>query len=282
MKTTWKCAAGAGILLAALGAGGMADAMEVVPGRIDIANREYSRRFGNEEMAVARTDPELAEMMKNFTYGTVTAQAKLGDTERELVRLAALATLGNDSLFRQEVKGALAIGVRPIEIREAMYQLAPYIGFPKVLDAVDRMNAVFAAEGITLPLPAAGTVTEETRYDKGLDVQVGIYGDYIRNARGNAAPDAVHVRDDLSDFCFGDIYTRKVLDVQMREMLTLTALAVMGGAEPQLKGHIQGNLAVGTSREKIISVITECISYMGFPRTLNAIRAVDEVVPYGK
>ena len=67
------------------------------------------------------------------------------------------------------------------------------------------------------------------------------------------------------------------MDLKTRELLTMSVLASLGGLESQLKGHITGNLKVGNSRETIIAAITVALPYNGFPRTLNAIRCVNEV-----
>ena len=78
-----------------------------------------------------------------------------------------------------------------------------------------------------LPLAKQGTVTDENRFEKGLDVQIGLYGDRIRSARANAPKDAAHIQDDLASFCFGDTYTREGLDVQQREIITFAAIATL-------------------------------------------------------
>jgi len=46
-----------------------------------------------------------------------------------------------------------------------------------------------------------------------------------------------------------------------------------------LKGHIQGNLTVGNDKERLLSVVTQLLPYVGYPRTLNAIRCLNEVAP---
>jgi 4-carboxymuconolactone decarboxylase len=56
-------------------------------------------------------------------------------------------------------------------------------------------------------------------------------------------------------------------------------LLSLGGCEPQLKGHIQGNLIVGNNSEILLGVVTQLLPYVGYPRTLNAIRCLNEVVP---
>ena len=79
--------------------------------------------------------------------------------------------------------------------------------------------------------------------------------------------------------CFGDFYTRKCLDLKQREIITLSCLISLGGCESQVKSHIQGNINVGNTKEILIAVITQCLPYIGFPRTLNAFNCLNEVIP---
>jgi 4-carboxymuconolactone decarboxylase len=77
-------------------------------------------------------------------------------------------------------------------------------------------------------------------------------------------------------YCFGDYYTRYGLDLSTRELLTFAILASLGGCEPQLAGHVAGNLAVGNDRQILISTITQLLPFIGYQRTLNAIRVINE------
>jgi 4-carboxymuconolactone decarboxylase len=64
-----------------------------------------------------------------------------------------------------------------------------------------------------------------------------------------------------------------------RELLTFALLAALGGCDPQVKGHVAGNLNVGNSRQKLIAVITVLLPFIGYPRALNALAAVNEAAP---
>lgn len=97
--------------------------------------------------------------------------------------------------------------------------------------------------------------------------------------REGAPSNQKHMQDYLSSFCFGDFYTRGGLDLKIREMLTLCIVSSLGGAESQVKAHVQGNLSVGNDKETMITAITHCLPYMGFPRTLNALSCVNEIIP---
>jgi 4-carboxymuconolactone decarboxylase len=77
--------------------------------------------------------------------------------------------------------------------------------------------------------------------------------------------------------CFGDHYTRTGVDVPTRELLTFSMLVSLGGCEPQVKGHVAANLNVGNDRARLIDVLTQLLPFIGYPRTLNALRIVGEI-----
>ena len=63
----------------------------------------------------------------------------------------------------------------------------------------------------------------------------------------------------------------------MRELLTLSMLVSLGGCEAQVKAHVAANINLGNDRARLIEMLTQLIPFIGYPRTLNALRAVDEV-----
>jgi 4-carboxymuconolactone decarboxylase len=73
------------------------------------------------------------------------------------------------------------------------------------------------------------------------------------------------------EFAFGDIYSRPVLDRRQRQLVTISALTTLGGAEPQLEVHVNAALNVGLSAREVVETILHCVPYTGFPRVINAI-----------
>ena len=67
------------------------------------------------------------------------------------------------------------------------------------------------------------------------------------------------------------------IDVPTRELLTFSMLVALGGCDPQVKGHVAANLKVGNDRARLIDVLTQLLPFIGYPRTLNGLRAIDEV-----
>lgn len=112
---------------------------------------------------------------------------------------------------------------------------------------------------------------EQTRYETGLKQLKMIDrtgGENVIRSLESIAPDLGRYN---IEFAFGDIYTRKELSPQERELITITSLLTAGGCESQLEVHINGSLNVGISPEKIIEAFIQCIPYVGFPRVLNAV-----------
>ncbi len=241
--------------------------------------KKISELFEQPENALAATDPNFQEMQERFIHGDVAFQGELSDQLRELITLVVLTTSQTLAPLNDHVRAALRIGMRSVEIKEAIYQCTPYIGFPKTAQAIEQVNAIFQEQNIALPLASQKQVTEETRFDKGLGVQKAIFGDIIDQMHKNTPANLKHIQNYLSAFCFGDIYTRSGLDLQTREILTLCILITLGGCESQVKSHIHGNLSVGNSRDTLIAVISQSLPYIGFPRTLNALACLNEVCP---
>ena len=119
----------------------------------------------------------------------------------------------------------------------------------------------------------------ETRYEKGLKVQKEIFGETIDKMYEISPNNQPHIQKYLLANCFGDYYTRNGLDIKTRERLTLSLLIALGGTELQIKGHIQGNINVGNDKETQLSLMTQLLPYVGYPRTLNAIKCLNEVIP---
>jgi 4-carboxymuconolactone decarboxylase len=80
----------------------------------------------------------------------------------------------------------------------------------------------------------------------------------------------------LTEFLFGDLYSRTGLDLETRELLVLCALATLG-LERQLRPHVTGAIKAGSSRDTVLAALIHCFPYIGFPHAMNAIRVVREV-----
>jgi 4-carboxymuconolactone decarboxylase len=242
------------------------------------AVKTHEELFPGYESKLQKTDPELIELFDNWAFDEVIRQSKLETETRVMMILAS--TIAGQALgeYRVMLGAALHVGVTPIEIKEILCQSVPYVGIAKVFDFLHATNDVFLGKGISLPLEGQSTTTPETRHEKGLTVQKEIFGEMIDRMYQQSPKDQLHIQEFLSANCFGDYYTRRGLDIKTRELLTFAMLISLGGCEPQVKGHVQGNVSVGNNKEVLLDVVTQLLPYIGYPRTLNALRCLNEVL----
>jgi 4-carboxymuconolactone decarboxylase len=243
--------------------------------RLALSAETYERLFGAPPEPGVGPDPELTTILRTVIFGDVFHIGDLDDRTRELITVVVLTTMQTLPQLRAHAGAALNVGVTPVELREAVYQCAPFLGFPKTLNAVTVINDVFSERNIELPLADQTTVAEDDRFARGSEIQHPLYGDEIRDNLATVPQDLRgEVPRLLTEFCFGDFYTRSGLDIAHRELLVLCLLAALGGADAQLQPHAVGNLKVGNAVERQMAAMIHCIPYIGFPRALNALRAI--------
>lgn len=240
--------------------------------RIKNCEEKFEELFGGKPTQNEGNDPEFMRILQRFIFGEVCYTGSLDNRMRELITITVLAVNQTLPQLKAHTGACLHIGIAPAEIRETIYQCAPFIGFPKTLNAIASIDEVFAANGISLPLEDCGTVNENDRYEKGLALQAPIYGDEIKE-RYKWLPaefkDAVPTF--LTAFGIGDFSTRKGLNIKDRELLTVVILAALGDAEVQLLSHVEDALKVGNTKEEIVCALVHAMPYMGIPRLFNAL-----------
>ena len=234
--------------------------------------------YGTENPCYVKGSSELGDIMQKFIYSDVSNQVQMPLAQKELLTIVVLTANATPEDIGIHVKGALAVGATPDEIRETIYQTTPYVGFARAKNALIEMQLAFEEAGID-ELANQGTTTDADRVQKGEDTQVTIFGDRMRGFANSGTGDQKHINNWLSGNCFGDYYTRKVLDLKQRELITFTAIITLGCCDPQAKAHVNGNLGVGNTRQDLIDAATIGLPYIGYPRTLNAISAINAVAP---
>ena len=224
------------------------------------------------------TDPEFIERFDNFAFDEVINEPgqELDDRTRFMAILATLLGCQGIDEFHAMLPAALNFGVTPVEVKEITYQAVAYLGIGRVFPFLKAVNEILEAQGVKLPLEGQATTTVENRRENGTQAQVDIFGEGMRDFWQSGSEESRHINYWLADNCFGDYYTRTGLDYAQREMITFCFLAAQGGCEPQLTSHAAGNMKVGNDKAFLIRVISQCLPYIGYPRSLNALRCVNE------
>lgn len=246
--------------------------------RIEICKDNYNKLFGGEALTKTGSDAEMMAILQKYIFGEVFTVGELDMKTREMITVVSLSTQQTLPQLKAHINAALNVGVSPVELREAIYQCAPFIGFPKTLNAITVLNEVFKERGIQTPLESTMTVKEQDRFKEGYKIQNELYGDEIlQSMKGlpdNMGEDVARM---LTEVCFGDFYTRKGLDVKTRELLVLSILVTTGDIQT-LKSHIVGNMKVGNDAKTIAAVIIQVMPYTGFPKALAALKTLKQTI----
>ncbi len=244
--------------------------------RIEVCKQNYHTLFGGEALTGQGTDPEMMDILQKFIFGEVFQTGELTLKQREMITCITLATMQTLPQLKAHAGAALNVGVTPEELREVMYLTAPFIGFPRMLNAVATVNEVFKERGVSLPLEKQGTVTEDNRHETGKAIQDKLYPGGIASVMEGLPGDmGGDVERFLTDYFFGEIYSRGALDLPTRELLGYCVLTTLE-TESQLHSHYHGNLNVGNSPETLTAAVIQCLPYIGFPAAIKALRIIKE------
>lgn len=208
-----------------------------------------------------------AQENQNMTAST---SASISDTlnarQQAIVPVAAFAAAGDIAGLNAALNRGLDAGLTISDAREILVQLYAYAGFPRSLNALSELMKVVEArkaKGIkdepgsepSHPAPkgdallAAGTAN-----------QTKLSGSPVEGPLFDFAPVA---NEYLRTHLFGDIFERDNLDWQSRELATVSMLAALPGAEPQLQAHMRISMNTGLSAaqlRQLTEVLAEHVS----------------------
>lgn len=103
-----------------------------------------------ESDALADIAPDLRKMIVEFAYGDIYSRDGLGKKKRALVVITAVVTQGAAPQTKTHITRGLHAGLTPKEIVEALLQMVPYIGFPRVQNALTIAQEVFREQKLTV------------------------------------------------------------------------------------------------------------------------------------
>ena len=242
----------------------------------EASKKYHERMFPGYHSKFLETDPEFIERFDNFAFDEVVNSDDLDDRTRMMAILATL--IGSQSIneYKAMLPAALNFGVTPVEAKEIVYHAVAYLGIGRVFPFLHAVNDILISRGVTLPLEGQATTTMDTRMEAGAKTLVEINGPSMKEFAQSGPEETRHINRWLTGNCFGDYYTRRGLDYKQREMITFCFLSAQGGCEPQLTSHAAANMRVGNDKAFLIKVVSQCLPFIGYPRSLNALRCVNE------
>ena len=189
----------------------------------------------------------------------------LNEKQQSIVTIATFTASGDLERLKKSLTEGLDAGLTVNEIKEILIQLYAYTGFPRSLNAINTFMAVLEtrrsqgindAEGLEPhPLP-----TNKSKSELGTEIQIALLGSPETSPALTFVPamDAF-----VKEHLFADIWGRDNLDFHSRELVTIAALANLGGVNLQLRRHLNVGLNTGLTPALLTDVITVIASKVG-------------------
>jgi 4-carboxymuconolactone decarboxylase len=115
-------------------------------------------------------------------------------------------------------------------------------------------------------------------FEAGMSVRRDMFGPALSDKVIESATDFNRTLQELvTRYCFGEVWTRPLLDRRTRSMLTM-ALLVALGKPTQLKGHVRGAIKNGVTKDEIREVLLHSMIYCGVPAGVDGFIHATEVL----
>jgi len=125
--------------------------------------------------------------------------------------------------------------------------------------------------------PDGEGLTDEARYDQGMEVRRAVLGDaHVDRAVAGTVPMTADFQDLITRYAWGDIWSRPGLARRDRSIAVLTALIALGHHE-ELAMHLRAAIRNGLSHDEITEVILQSAIYCGVPAANTAFRIAKDV-----
>lgn len=178
--------------------------------------------------------------------------------QQAIVSISAYTAQGKMPELTKALNAGLDAGLNIGEIKEMLVQLYAYTGFPRSLNALTNLMGVVKErkqKGMndepgkeSSPFPADKTILQ-----LGTENQTKLVGQPVKGELYEFAP---AMDQFLKEHLFGAIFGRDILDFKTREIVTISALAVLGGVENQLRSHLNVGIYNGLTESQLKHLVS--------------------------
>jgi 4-carboxymuconolactone decarboxylase len=222
--------------------------------------------------------PGFTDFADEVVYGGIWDRPGLPLADRMVCTLSALSALGRPEELKPLVGGALGLGLAPRNILEVFMQSGLYAGFGTTKRACAAAREVFEARGLAVPDEPARDDSNEALDARGRELMATIHGE--RGRQGYAAPGnpiTGALFPSALRYGYGELWFRPGLDNRRRMLCAIASFTVLS-LEGQLRKFSQSALNVGLARDEIVEAVIQTGPYGGFPRALNGLAILSEVL----
>lgn len=214
---------------------------------------------------------QLIALLLVSSFSLINAQENMKEKQQEkLVTIATFTAKGNLNQLDRELNAGLDVGLTVNEVKEILVHTYAYAGFPRAIRGLQTLMDVLntrKAKGMNdnWGREASPIMDNGNKYERGKTILAEISGTTAPEGRptsgyANFSPE---IETFLKEHLFADLFERDVLTYAQREMVTISILTSLGGAEPMLRSHMNIGLKVGitpTELEQIINTISLNVS----------------------
>jgi 4-carboxymuconolactone decarboxylase len=122
-----------------------------------------------------------------------------------------------------------------------------------------------------------GSTHAET-YEAGLAVRREVLGDaHVQRSLVNTSEFARPVQELVTEYCWGEIWTRSGLPRSTRSLINLAMLTALNRMH-EFGVHVRGAIRNGVTEEEIQEVLMQAAIYVGVPAALESCRVAEKII----
>ncbi len=248
--------------------------------RMDLRRRGKALRkeLGLDRGSEGEPLPGIDDFSAEAAFGGIWDRPYLARRDRMICALAVLGLGGHHVPLEAHVASALDLGLPARSILEVFMQAGLYGGFVTAEAAARTAQKVFAARGVRIEPDPPRDDDDATLDARGRAVMGKLHGS--RASQGYAAPDnpvTGALYPSAIRYGYGELWSRPGLDHRQRMLVALATFAALG-LEGQLKKFGASALNIGLTREEVIEAVIQTAPYSGFPRALNGLGLLSDVL----
>ena len=199
-----------------------------------------------------------------------------------IVRISAVTARGDLSRLQTELNAGLDAGLKVNQIKEVIVHLYAYAGFPRSIRGLQTFMSVLnerSARGINddAGVELLPVNDQRSKYERGRAILEQLTGISESGPKTGYAAFAPVIEVFLKEHLFADIFERDILSYAERELVTVSVLSSIGGAEPMLRSHFNICLNVGLSQSQLQHFVNIIKSSIGKKEARSAQSVLDEI-----
>ena len=208
---------------------------------------------------------------------------ELSAKQQSIISISALTAKGELQALKPSLNKGLDEGLTINQIKEIIVHLYAYCGFPRSIRGLQTFMEVLderKSKGIIDKIgDDASPINQElSKYERGKKV-LGELTKMPQNQPLSGYGAFAPVMDTfLKEHLFADIFERDVLAYHQRQLVTISVLSAIGGAEPMLRSHFGICMNVGLTPGQLNEFVGVIKSTLGEKEARDAQAVLDEVL----